>query len=405
MLRRLGIVGTAAAIALTSACGSSSSAHDDVIKVGVINSDTGAYAFAGAVAHDAMKVAVDHINAKGGVHGRKLVLDFKDNSSEISQAVALAGKFASDSSYLAIIGPTSTPESLAVAPVANKRRMPLVGATVVGGAMLDSGPWVFKTAANSASIMREMAKVATGQLGLKRIAVVYGRENEAQVEQRDAFEESVKGAGGEIVEDIGVLNKDTNFSDVGRKVVASDPDALFVAMTGDSSANVVVQTKRAGLGKDVRILGTSQSLSKEYISVGAQSVNGTIAATDYTPTLDSAMNRQFVDDYKAAYGKLPDAYAAMGYQAIIMLVDALEDIDGSISRAALKDQLNEDRAFDGVLGQGHTTIKDRVPDGRTIPRSISARLRTPDSAMVRSSSPTTLRITSATPRRPSRASP
>lgn len=337
------------------------SSDEEVIKIGVINSDNGAYAFAGSVAHEAMDIAVRHVNDDGGIAGRRLELDFRDNSSDIAQAVTLTGTFASDPDYLAIIGPTSTPESLAVAPVANDRRIPLIGATVVGGAMLESGPWVFKTAANSDSILADLATLAVSELGITKIAVVYGRENEAQVDQRNAFVTTAEAAGAKIVTDIGVLNKDTNFADVARRVVAAEPDGLFVALTGDATANVIVQTKRGGLSDSVTLLGTSQSISKEYLTVGGDDVNGTIAATDYGPTLDTEMNKRFVKDYQAAYGKLPDAYGAMGYQAIIMIKNAIESIDGDITRESLRDALTRNRSFEGVLGTGTTQVNDRVP--------------------------------------------
>lgn len=350
-----------------AACGSSSGASSagsskGPIKIGVINSDTGTYAFAGVVAHRAMDIAVEKLNAAGGIQGRKVVLDIQDDASQTSQSLALLGKYAADRDTIAVIGPTATPLSVALGPVATAREIPLVGATVISGAALKSGPWTFKTAANPTSIMADLAKTAATQLKVKRVAVIFGSDNEGQIDQKKAFEEGLRANGAEVVAEVGVLNTDTNFTSAAQKVVAAKPDALFVSLTGDASGNAVAQASSAGLDKGVQILGTSQSVSPQYLKIGGDSVEGTVAGADYDPSLPGEENKYFRDAYQKKYNMLPDAYAALGYQAIQSIAQALGKITGDLSRDALRQALTTQRSFDGVLGDGKYAVgTDRIP--------------------------------------------
>lgn len=362
--RRRVLAGTASAIAFPFVMANASFAEseDAPIRIGVIVGDTGAYAFAGVVSHAAISIAVDHLNAAGGINGRAVIFDFQDDGGQTPQALTLLGRYAADSRYVAVIGPTSSPESLALSPVANNLKIPLLGATVVSSKPLEAGEWSFKTAADPASVLKELATVVSGRLPIRRVAVVFGRENDAQVAQKAALAEGMIANGAQIVADIGVLNADTNFSGTAQKIVASKPDALFVALTADASANVIVQARSAGLPKDIVILGTSQSVSDRYLSIGGGAIDGTIAGTDYNPLLPSDLNARFVRDYKAKVGQSPDAYAALGYQSVLILTRALHAIGrASLSRESLKESMLNLKSLDGILGSGHCVFENRVP--------------------------------------------
>ena len=359
-------IAAACAVAL-SACGSNSQdsggpGSDSPIKLGAIISDTGTYAFAGTVAHAAMDLAVEKVNAEGGIKGRQLEIDYQDDGSATSQALTLLGKFAADRNTVAVVGPTATPIAMALGPVANARKTPLIGATVISGAPLGTGPWVFKTAANPSSIMNDLATSVATDLDLRNVAVVFGRDNEGQVEQKEAFEDGFKAAGGKIAAEVGVLNTDTNFGAAAQKIVNAKPDAVFVSLTGDASGNAVDQIRRAGLPTDVQILGTSQSVSPQYLKIGGDSVEGTVAGADYDPSLDTALNKEFTKNYEAAENQLPDAYAALGYESVLQIAHALESIEGDITRESIQKAMSTTRSFEGVLGNGEYSIgKDRVP--------------------------------------------
>ncbi len=352
-----------------AACGSGGSGggsgggSDTPIKIPVIVSDTGTYAFAGVVSHKAMELAVDKVNRDGGIHGRNLELSYNDDGSQNAQSLTLLGKLAADNDTVAIMGPTATPLAASLGPVANARKVPLLGTTVISGSPLKTGPWMFKTSANPSSVMTELGKVSTGQLKLKTVAVIFGRDNQGQVEQKDAFENGIKSGGGQIATEVGVLNTDTNFTAAAQKAVEAKPDAVYVSLTGDASGNAVAQLKSAGLPDNVQILGTSQSVSQEYLSIGGRAVEGTIAGTDYDPSLDNPTNKAFTEAYKSKNGILPDSYAALGYQSVLQLAESLKSIKGDINRDSVKDALTAKRSYQGVLGNGKYTIgDDRVPE-------------------------------------------
>lgn len=330
------------------------------IHIGVIYSETGVASFAGVASKQAMEIAVERVNDQGGVSGRPLDLQFQDDATASDQTLALFGKFASDQDVVAIIGPTTTPGAAQLGPIATQRKIPLLSSTVFSNQPLTTGDWIFKTAGDPSAAAIALANAASDDLGLANVAVLFARDNGALVDLKDAFTDEFTSSGGTVTA-VEVLYADTNFAAAAQKIVASNPDGVFLDVSAEAGANAAHQLAAAGLSKDVQLLGTTNAVAPDHLRIGGDLVDGTVAAVDYNPALSNEENDYFRSTYEERHGVSPDTYAAMGYQSVLMMVQALTNAE-EISREGVQAALSEARTLTGVLGTGTTEFgTDRIP--------------------------------------------
>ena len=170
----------------------------DDIKMGVMDALTGAYAFGGVPIQNGMKLAIKEANQAGVLGATKIDIIEADSAGDKGQTITLVSKFAQSDNVLMIIGPTTSLEATAGAPVANELKVPMF---VIGSskAILAAGPYSAKVQSVGFDIMGNLSKYAATKLGVKRVSLVFDRANDGFVGQKDAFKKLLMEAGVEIV--------------------------------------------------------------------------------------------------------------------------------------------------------------------------------------------------------------
>lgn len=332
------------------------------VKVGIFNSLTGVTAYGGVPIHNAMKLAINQANASGELGDTKIRIVEGDTASDKGQSITLFNKFVQSDNVLMVLGPTTSFEANATAPVANDQKTPLFA---IGSSkdILKAGPWSFKVQEHAVDIMGVLGDYAVKTLGSKKIAVVFGRENDGLITQKDAFKKSVTDQGATIVSEDGILSADTDFLALATRVAASSADTVFlVPASPEQCANIIMQMRQAGIRRDVKMIGPSTLASKTFITHGGSAVEGAIVLSDYFPSNPSDTNQRFVKAYKDAYGANPDNWAAMGYTLARLAVKAIKEAGPNPDRSKVRDQLSRLRDVPVVIGAGNWTIdQDRNP--------------------------------------------
>ena len=136
--------------------------------------------------HEGLLVGLDEVNSSGMLGAAKIKLVIEDTGSEKAQAITLINRFQARDNVLMVLGPTSSSEGVAIAPVANDLKIPLLTTTAVSDAINKSGLWAFKTPASPSLIIGDVAKYAVDNLHVKNAALVFGRDNDGQVGQKNA---------------------------------------------------------------------------------------------------------------------------------------------------------------------------------------------------------------------------
>src|SRR5689334_1109457 len=274
---------------------------------------TGTYAWVGVPSHEGLMVGLDEVNSSGMLGAGKIKLMVEDTGSEKAQAITLINRFQSRENTLMVLGPSSSSEGVAIAPVANDLKIPLLTTTAVSDAINKSGIWAFKTPSSPSAIIGEVARYAVDNLRVKSAALLWGRDNDGQVGQKNAAAAYFKGHGVNVVSEESVLTTDTDFSALITKITAQNPDAIFLALTAEQAASFIIQARQGGIDPKVHFIGVPNLGAEQFITIGGKAVEGAVFVADYFPNLQAPENQKFVAEYKKRYNRLPDNGAALGY--------------------------------------------------------------------------------------------
>jgi branched-chain amino acid transport system substrate-binding protein len=355
LLRRTLLLGGVALMSLGAAAASSA----DEIKLGVMNALTGAYAFGGVPIQNGMNLAIARANEAGTLGATKIETVEADSAGDKGQTITLVSKFAQSDNVLMIIGPTTSLEATAGAPVANELKVPMF---VIGSskAILAAGPYSMKVQSVGADIMGHLAKYAATKLGVKRVALVFDRANDGFVGQKDAFKKLLMEAGVQIVSEEGILSSDTDFLALATKLAGEKIDAFFVAAPAEVGSNVLLQARQGGVPPEVLFLGPSTFASESFITTAGAASEGAYIVSDYFVGDKGEANQKFVKAYTAKYKVGPDNWAAMGFALATLAIQAIKDAGPNPTREKVKDAMNALRDQPTIIGD-HTWTMD---DGR-----------------------------------------
>jgi branched-chain amino acid transport system substrate-binding protein len=349
--------------AALAACGGSVTAAKTPppVRIGAIYNLTGEQSSLDAPSLDGARLAVDRINARGGLMGRRVELLERDGQTdEASVSRAAASLVASGVSV--IVGLSDTDQVLAAAPIAARAGVPFVTSGATSPRLTRQVPdWLFLACFGDNAQAAASAEYASDGLGARTAAVVYDREMDYTRLLAKYFARSFRAQGGTVL----VLQKFGRERNVAvlldRAPRAERADVLFVAV-GPAEAGPIVRRLRAA-GYDQPILGGDSFDSSSLIAAASSSGGGVYYTTHAAVGMDSASPavRRFDASFQAAYGRPPqNAFACLGYDAVDLVAAAVQQAD-SVKPAKIRDALQATRGFSGVTGMLSYNGDDRVP--------------------------------------------
>jgi branched-chain amino acid transport system substrate-binding protein len=334
---------------IMSACAGSSgnnaaSGSKNPIPIGIVYAVTGAYAGTGVGAHIGAIAAVDTINAAGGINGRPLKPIFCDDESNVAKDVTCVNQFV-DQGAVAVVGPLTSPQALAVAPVATKAHIPLMAAGVAAALTDPLDPWVFRSTVASNTILLPWQPYLATQ-SWKKFALIndtsaYGSD---QTKSQKAI---LKTLGFEVVADQSYGPADTDMSAQMARIRDAHPDAILNAGTPATAA--VIARNRAALGMtDIPLIEGAGAQSDAFISLAANYLQGTvvfigwkIAVFDSLPKSDKLYGSiaQFIQAWPKDASVRPDGGAGLGWDAVHMVALAMKSAANPADSAQVRDAI------------------------------------------------------------------
>jgi branched-chain amino acid transport system substrate-binding protein len=334
--------------------------HAQEIAIGVPMALTGPYAFVGVPVRNGIMLALEEADAKG-VLGAKLRIILEDTASEKSQAISLTNRLATIDRVLMMLGPTSSIEGTAAAPVANSLKMPMF-TSAVSEDVLKAGPWSYKVTSAPRDIMTELGKYAVEELNVKKAVFVFNRDNDGFVAQKNAVRDVMKAAGVQIIGEEGILGSDADFTALATKLANSGADAVFVGSPAEQGASIVIQARQAGLGEKTTILAPPSMASASFLKTGGKAVEGVVFVADYFADSDSPQNKSFAEAYQARYKDKPDNWAAVGYTLGSLAVLVIKTAGPGADREKVRAAFSNLRNVPTVLGSGTYSLdENRAP--------------------------------------------
>lgn len=321
------------------------------IKIGFFMSITGRDASFGEVSLRGARLAVDELNAAGGVLGRPVELMVEDNRSVAGESATAAKKLIARDHVVALIGECSSARTLEAGPVAQSAGVPLITPAATNPKVTQVGDAVFRVCFIDPFQGDVIAAFARRRLGLKRAALLIDATAPYSVGLAAYFEKTFTALGGRVVIAQKYAGADTDFRAQLTAIRAAQPDAIFLPGYYVAAGLVARQAKELGL--TATLLGGDGFEAPQLLEIGGEALEGVYYSTHFATENTDQASRSFVNAYRQRHGAVPNGLSALTYDAVKLVADAIARA-GTTERVALRRALAATKDFPGVTGR--TTI-------------------------------------------------
>ena len=322
----------------------------ETIKVGLIAPLTGPIATFGQSVEKGVRMAVDEINAKGGVLGMKIELLVEDNQAKAEESANIARKFIEQDKVVAILGPVISSNTLAAAPIAQQSKVPLLTPTATNPRVTQVGNYIFRVCFVDdfqGTVMARFAKTGLGKR-VSTAAILYEKTSDYSIGLAKYFKETFTKIGGKIVAEESFSSGDQDFSAQLTKIKGKNPDVLYVPSYYDTAGLIIKQARELGI--NVPILGGDGFDSPQLVQLaGKENLKDCYFSGHFFAGSSAPQVKTFVANFKKRYNQVPDMLAALGYDAAYMLADAIKKA-GKVDRDAIRDALANTKNLKLVTG-------------------------------------------------------
>ena len=317
------------------------------VQLGSIEILSGPNAAYGTAIRAGMELALGEVNEKGVLGGRKINLTIEDSAANKDQAINAARKLIGRDKVVAIIGPTLSNEMFAVGPVANERKIPILGTSTTASGITAIGPYVFRTSLPESDVIPVTLKKAQAR-GVKTIALMYANDDAFSKSGFDVMKAAAEKAGLQIVDTESFGSKDTDFSAQLTKIKGLKPDAIGISALVEPVSGVLLAARQLGIGPETMFVGGNGSNSPKLGEIAGKAADGLLVGSPWFVGKDTPSNTKFVADFRKANGRDPDQFAAQAYDAMKIMAGAI-DRAGSTDPTKIRDALEATKS-DGVMG-------------------------------------------------------
>lgn len=315
------------------------------IKIGVISSLTGTIAPYGESAWEGIQVAVGEINATGGMGGKNIKALLEDAQSDPKIAVSAFKKLIDVDGAPVVIGPVASSNVMAVAPIANQREVVILSPAASSPRITQSGDYVFRNRAAGGLEALKLAEYAYHKLKVKKACLLY-IHTDYGVGYKDIIIKRFSDLGGDILLVESFDQGDTDFRSQISKLLKFKPEAVFLLGNPKEIGQILKQSKELGL--QAFFLANNVE-SKELLTVAGEAAEGLIFVLPFfDPHAPAPKIKHFVREYKKRFDRIPDLYAANGYDAVYLVKIAIEE--GGYSAKRIKTALYNVKDYEGVNG-------------------------------------------------------
>ena len=342
--------GTATPPAPTSA---SASPKAD-IKIGLAISLTGTANVYGPAQQNGAKMAMEQINAAGGINGAKVALVVEDDASARDQGITVFRKLINEDKVAAILGPTLSGVAAGAHPVAQQAGVPVIAISNTGVGIVgkcDYGPcdWIFRASLGEETALPAALKAAKDKLGLKKVVLMFESDQKFAADGAEIFKKAAGDNGITIARTIPYKTADVDFSAFVTQAKGETPDAILASGLAGTASKVLIEVGKQ-FPQGLRVIGSNGFNSPAVIAAAGAAAPNMIVGTAWNKASNDKTNADFVKAFKEKYGSDPDQFATQAYTAMIVLADAMKRSGNATDKAALKKALEATKDFATPLG-------------------------------------------------------
>ncbi len=334
------------ALAVLSSCAKK---VEKTYLVGVAGPFTGDGAQYGEMARMAAEMKADEINAAGGINGVPLELEFQDDKGDPKEAANVAQKLGSNPNVLAVLGHFNSSCSLAGKEVYNSMGVLQMSYGSTNVTVCEGGDWTFRNVYRDDFQGQFIADFIKYVLGYNRVAVFFDNDDYGRG-LRDSFAERAQEIGLEIVREEAYVRDTQEYTPQLTQIIAKKPDIIFISGLYANAAMILTQARNLGIATP--FIGGDGLLSSDLVTNAGKAAEGVIVTCPFLPTMGDERTSKFVASFKERYGTEPDAWAALCYDALGVVAEAIEK--AGPNRKAIRDYVaamnSPEKGYAGVAG-------------------------------------------------------
>ena len=354
-----------ASTALLAACGEVKSGasnttgnpiDEKVVKIGFNFEETGAVASYGTSEQKGAQLAVDEINAAGGIDGKQIEVVDKDNKSETAEAASVSTNLVTQSKVAAIVGPATSGATAAAVANATQAGVPLMSPSATQDGLTKGQDFLFIGTFQDSFQGQIISNYVSNKLNAKKVVLYTDNSSDYAKGIAKSFRDSFTG---EIVADETFVSGDTDFQAALTKIKDKDFDAIVLPGYYTEAGKIVNQAR--GMGIDKPIIGGDGFNGAEFVQQAtAERASNIYFISGFSTTVDvSDKAKAFLEAYRAKYNEDPSTFAALAYDSVYLVANAAKGAKTSVD---IKNNLAKTQNFEGVTGQtsfdaDHNTVK------------------------------------------------
>jgi branched-chain amino acid transport system substrate-binding protein len=327
------------------------------IVIGHFGSMTGSEATFGQSTDKGVRLAIRERNAKGGVRGRQVELVTLDDAGKSQEAGTVVTRLITKHHVLAVLGEVASSLSKAGGAVAQAYHVPMISPSSTNESVTKIGNMISRVCFIDGFQGYVVAQFARTNLKAQRVGILYDQQQAYSTGLATEFSKAFRALGGTITTTQSYAGGDVELSAQLQRLKDSNPEAIFLPGYYTDAGNIAKQARK--LGVTVPFLGGDGWDSEKLVEIGGDAIEGSYYANHYSFEETRPAVQEFVAKFQSAYGTVPDGLAALGYDAALVLFDAMErakSLDGNDLAAAIA----ETKSFPAVTGT-ITLDKNRNP--------------------------------------------
>lgn len=360
MRKRILAIITVAVMSMSvlAACGAKESpAAAKEILIGGIGPLTGGASTYGQSVKDGAELYIKEVNAKGGIDGKKVKLIFEDDQADGTLASNAFNKLVDNDKVSAILGGVTSGATLAIANKATQSKIPMITASATEPSVTTvGGEYMFRVCYVDSFQGIALANYSFDTLKNTKVAVLYNVASDYSKGIADSFKAAFEAKGGKVTSFLSYNEGDKDFSAQLTQIAGVEADSLLLPDYYGTVGLIAKQARNAGI--KAQLLGGDGWESEELYGIGGDSVNGARYITHYFSGDSAPVVANFVKAFSTEYSKQPDGFSALSYDAMKVLLDAIDAAD-STDGPAIQAQMMKTK-MDGVTGSSMTFGDDRT---------------------------------------------
>ncbi|HEX8441690.1 ABC transporter substrate-binding protein [Archangium sp.] len=343
----------------------------DTILLGEVGSLTGAQATFGVSTRNGIELAIKEVNAAGGVKGKKVAVRVYDDQGKPEEAAQAVTRLITQDKVVLILGEVASSNSLAMAEKAQAAGVPMITPSSTNPAVTQKGDYIFRVCFIDPFQGAVMARFARENLKADQVAILQDNKSAYSIGLTEVFQKTFAELGGKVATTESYSQGDTDFRAQLTAIKKTKPQAIYVP--GYYSDVGVIARQARELGLTVPLMGGDGWDSEKLFELAGNALEGSYFSNHYSPDNPDPKTQKFIADYKAAYGGVPDALAALGYDSAKVAIAAIEKAK-DLSGPAIRDAIAQTKDFPGVAGnvsldKNRNAVKSavilKVGDGKT----------------------------------------